>query len=347
MARNPKDNALKLAMTSIERQFGKGAIMRLGDEQAPIDVQTISTGCIGIDEALGMGGLPKGRITEIYGPESSGKTTLALHVLANCQRSGGVAAFVDAEHALDINYARKLGLDVDNLLVAQPDTGEQALEIVDMLVRSGAVDCIVVDSVAALVPKAEIEGDMGDSHVGLHARLMSQALRKLTGTVSKSNCSLIFINQSRMKIGVMFGSPEVTTGGNALKFYSSVRIDIRRIQSLKHSDVVIGSRTRIKVVKNKLAAPFRQAEFDIMYDGTGISAAGNLIDHGIRFGLVEKSGSWFSLSSGDRLGQGREAARATINQNPEMAARLDQEIRVAMGLLPAANPAEQQPEANA
>jgi recombination protein RecA len=347
MARNPKDNALKLAMTSIERQFGKGAIMRLGDEQAPIDVQTISTGCIGIDEALGMGGLPKGRITEIYGPESSGKTTLALHVLANCQRSGGVAAFVDAEHALDINYARKLGLDVDNLLVAQPDTGEQALEIVDMLVRSGAVDCIVVDSVAALVPKAEIEGDMGDSHVGLHARLMSQALRKLTGTVSKSNCSLIFINQIRMKIGVMFGSPEVTTGGNALKFYSSVRIDIRRIQSLKHSDVVIGSRTRIKVVKNKLAAPFRQAEFDIMYDGTGISAAGNLIDHGIRFGLVEKSGSWFSLSSGDRLGQGREAARATINQNPEMAARLDQEIRVAMGLLPAANPAEQQPEANA
>ncbi len=347
MARNPKDNALKLAMTSIERQFGKGAIMRLGDEQAPIDVQTISTGCIGIDEALGMGGLPKGRITEIYGPESSGKTTLALHVLANCQRSGGVAAFVDAEHALDIAYARKLGLDVDNLLVAQPDTGEQALEIVDMLVRSGAVDCIVVDSVAALVPKAEIEGDMGDSHVGLHARLMSQALRKLTGTVSKSNCSLIFINQIRMKIGVMFGSPEVTTGGNALKFYSSVRIDIRRIQSLKHADVVIGSRTRIKVVKNKLAAPFRQAEFDIMYDGTGISAAGNLIDHGIRFGLVEKSGSWFSLSSGDRLGQGREAARATINQNPEMAARLDQEIRVAMGLLPAANPAEQQPEANA
>ena len=347
MARNPKDNALKLAMTSIERQFGKGAIMRLGDEQAPIDVQTISTGCIGIDEALGMGGVPKGRITEIYGPESSGKTTLALHVLANCQRSGGVAAFVDAEHALDISYARKLGLDVDNLLVAQPDTGEQALEIVDMLVRSGAVDCIVVDSVAALVPKAEIEGDMGDSHVGLHARLMSQALRKLTGTVSKSNCSLIFINQIRMKIGVMFGSPEVTTGGNALKFYSSVRIDIRRIQSLKHSDVVIGSRTRIKVVKNKLAAPFRQAEFDIMYDGTGISAAGNLIDHGIRFGLVEKSGSWFSLSSGDRLGQGREAARATINQNPEMAARLDQEIRVAMGLLPAANPAEQQPEANA
>ena len=243
MARDPKDNALKLAMTSIERQFGKGAIMRLGDEQAPIDIQTISTGCIGVDEALGMGGLPKGRITEIYGPESSGKTTLALHVLANCQRSGGVAAFVDAEHALDISYARKLGLDVDNLLVAQPDTGEQALEIVDMLVRSGAVDCIVVDSVAALVPKAEIEGDMGDSHVGLHARLMSQALRKLTGTVSKSNCSLIFINQIRMKIGVMFGSPEVTTGGNALKFYSSVRIDIRRIQSIKHADGVIGSRT--------------------------------------------------------------------------------------------------------
>jgi recombination protein RecA len=321
--------------------------MRLGDEQAPIDVQTISTGCIGIDEALGMGGLPKGRITEIYGPESSGKTTLALHVLSNCQRSGGVVAFIDAEHALDINYARKLGLDVDNLLVAQPDTGEQALEIVDMLVRSGAVDCIVVDSVAALVPKAEIEGDMGDTHVGLHARLMSQALRKLTGTVSKSNCSLIFINQIRMKIGVMFGSPEVTTGGNALKFYSSVRIDIRRIQSIKHSDVVIGSRTRVKIVKNKMAAPFRQAEFDIMYDGTGISAAGNLLDHGIRFGLVEKSGSWFSLSTGDRLGQGREAARATISQNPEMSGRLDQELRVAMGLLPEANTAEQQPEANA
>jgi recombination protein RecA len=347
MARNPKDSALKLAMTSIERQFGKGAIMRLGDEQAPIDVQTISTGCIGIDEALGMGGLPKGRITEIYGPESSGKTTLALHVLSNCQRSGGVVAFIDAEHALDINYARKLGLDVDNLLVAQPDTGEQALEIVDMLVRSGAVDCIVVDSVAALVPKAEIEGDMGDTHVGLHARLMSQALRKLTGTVSKSNCSLIFINQIRMKIGVMFGSPEVTTGGNALKFYSSVRIDIRRIQSIKHSDAVIGSRTRVKIVKNKMAAPFRQAEFDIMYDGTGISAAGNLLDHGIRFGLVEKSGSWFSLSTGDRLGQGREAARATISQNPEMSGRLDQELRVAMGLLPEANTAEQQPEANA
>jgi recombination protein RecA len=294
-----------------------------------------------------MGGLPKGRITEIYGPESSGKTTLALHVLSNCQRSGGVVAFIDAEHALDINYARKLGLDVDNLLVAQPDTGEQALEIVDMLVRSGAVDCIVVDSVAALVPKAEIEGDMGDTHVGLHARLMSQALRKLTGTVSKSNCSLIFINQIRMKIGVMFGSPEVTTGGNALKFYSSVRIDIRRIQSIKHSDVVIGSRTRVKIVKNKMAAPFRQAEFDIMYDGTGISAAGNLLDHGIRFGLVEKSGSWFSLSTGDRLGQGREAARATISQNPEMSGRLDQELRVAMGLLPEANTAEQQPEANA
>jgi recombination protein RecA len=268
-------------------------------------------------------------------------------VLANCQRSGGVVAFIDAEHALDINYARKLGLDVDNLLVAQPDTGEQALEIVDMLVRSGAVDCIVVDSVAALVPKAEIEGDMGDTHVGLHARLMSQALRKLTGTVSKSNCSLIFINQIRMKIGVMFGSPEVTTGGNALKFYSSVRIDIRRIQSIKHADVVIGSRTRVKVVKNKMAAPFRQAEFDIMYDGTGISASGNLLDHGIRFGMVEKAGSWFSLSTGDRLGQGREAARATISQNPEMAARLDQELRVAMGLLPEANTAEQQPEANA
>jgi recombination protein RecA len=347
MARNPKDNALELAMTSIERQFGKGAIMRLGDQQAPIDIQTISTGCIGIDEALGIGGIPRGRMTEIYGPESSGKTTLALHVLANCQKSGGVVAFIDAEHALDINYARKLGLNIEDLLVAQPDTGEQALEIVDMLVRSGAVDCIVVDSVAALVPKAEIEGDMGDTHVGLHARLMSQALRKLTGSVSKSNCSLVFINQIRMKIGVMFGSPEVTTGGNALKFYSSVRIDIRRIQAIKHSDVVIGSRTRVKVVKNKLAAPFRQAEFDIMYDGTGISAAGNLLDHGIRFGLVEKSGSWFSLAAGDRLGQGREAARATIQQNPEMTSMLDQELRVAMGLLPAALNAEAQPEAHA
>jgi recombination protein RecA len=347
MARNPKKDALKLAMTSIERQFGKGAIMRLGDEQAPIDIQTISTGCIGIDEALGIGGVPKGRITEIYGPESSGKTTLALHILANCQRSGGVAAFIDAEHALDITYARTLGLNVEDLLVSQPDTGEQALEIVDMLVRSGAVDCIVVDSVAALVPKAEIEGDMGDSHVGLHARLMSQALRKLTGSVAKSNCSLIFLNQIRMKIGVMFGNPEVTTGGNALKFYASVRMDIRRIQAIKHSDSVIGSRTRVKVVKNKVAAPFRQAEFDIMYDGTGISAAGNLLDHGVRFDLVEKAGSWFSLAGGERLGQGREAARATIQNNPDLAARLDRELRISMGLLPAAHDAENRPEASA
>jgi len=347
MARNTKNDALKLAMSSIERQFGKGAIMRLGDSQAPIDIQTISTGCIGIDEALGMGGVPKGRITEIYGPESSGKTTLALHVLANCQRSGGVAAFVDAEHALDINYARKLGVRVEDLLVSQPDTGEQALEIVDMLVRSGAVDCIVVDSVAALVPKAEIEGDMGDSHVGLHARLMSQALRKLTGSVARSNCSLVFLNQIRMKIGVMFGSPEVTTGGNALKFYCSVRMDIRRIQAIKNSDTVIGSRTRVKVVKNKLAAPFRQAEFDIMYDGTGISAAGNLIDHGIRFKLVEKSGSWFSMATGERLGQGREMARKTLQDNPEMAAKLDHDLRVAMGLLPANHSGDVQPEANA
>jgi recombination protein RecA len=319
--------------------------MRLGDDNAHIDIQTISTGCIGIDEALGIGGIPRGRVTEIYGPESSGKTTLALHVLANCQKNGGVAAFIDAEHALDINYARKLGLKVEDLLVSQPDTGEQALEIVDMLVRSGAVDCIVVDSVAALVPRAEIEGDMGDSHVGLHARLMSQALRKLTGSISKSNCSLIFINQIRMKIGVMFGSPEVTTGGNALKFYASVRIDIRRIQAMKQNDVVIGSRTRVKIVKNKLAAPFRLAEFDIMYDGTGISAAGSLIDHGIRFNLVEKAGSWFSMASGERLGQGREAARATIQGNPEFLTRLDQELRVAMGLLPTVF--EAAPEANA
>jgi recombination protein RecA len=346
MARNPKNDALKLAMTSIERQFGKGAIMRLGDDNAHIDIQTISTGCIGIDEALGIGGIPKGRVTEIYGPESSGKTTLALHVVANCQKNGGVAAFIDAEHALDINYARKLGIKTEDLLVSQPDTGEQALEIVDMLVRSGAVDCIVVDSVAALVPRAEIEGDMGDSHVGLHARLMSQALRKLTGSIAKSNCSLIFINQIRMKIGVMFGSPEVTTGGNALKFYASVRIDIRRIQAMKQNDVVIGSRTRVKIVKNKLAAPFRLAEFDIMYDGTGISAAGSLIDHGIRFNLVEKAGSWFSMASGERLGQGREAARATIQGSPEFSARLDQELRVAMGLLPTVID-EAKPEANA
>ncbi len=349
MSRNTKsDKSLELTLTGIERQFGKGSIMRLGDEESALNkIPSISTGSLGLDISLGIGGLPKGRIVEVYGPESSGKTTLALHAVANAQKEGGVAAFIDAEHALDVSYAKKLGVQTDDLLVSQPDYGEQALEIADLLVKSNAIDILVIDSVAALVPKAEIEGEMGDHHVGLHARLMSQALRKLTGSISRSKTCVIFINQIRMKIGVMFGSPEVTTGGNALKFYSSVRIDIRRIQSLKHSDVVIGSRTRIKVVKNKLAAPFRQAEFDIMYDGTGISAAGNLIDHGIRFGLVEKSGSWFSLSSGDRLGQGREAARATINQNPEMAARLDQELRVAMGLLPAANPAENQPEANA
>ncbi|MBF94045.1 MAG: recombinase RecA [Myxococcales bacterium] len=330
---DPRHQALDLAITSIERQFGKGAIMRLGDDNyRAAEVEVIPTGTLGIDSALGIGGLPKGRITEIYGPESSGKTTLALHVLANCQKQGGVAAFVDAEHALDVGYARTIGVNTDNLLVAQPDTGEQALDIVDTLVRSGAVDCIVVDSVAALVPKAEIEGDMGDTHVGLQARLMSQALRKLTASVSRSSCSLIFLNQLRMKIGVMFGNPETTTGGNALKFYSSIRLDIRRITSIKAGDEMVGNRTRLKVVKNKMAAPFRKVEFDIMFDGTGISAAGDLLDHALEHKFILKSGSWFSLADGERIGQGRENARAYLKQNHEIAQELDTKLRVALGL---------------
>jgi recombination protein RecA len=342
MSKNDKAHALKLALSNIERQFGKGSIMRLGDGHEMPNIDVIPTGALGIDSALGIGGMPKGRISEIYGPESSGKTTLALHAIASAQRTGGVAAFIDAEHALDVTYARKIGVNIDDLLISQPDTGEQALEIIDMLVRSGAVDIIVVDSVAAMVPKAEIEGDMGDSHVGLHARLMSQALRKITGSVSKSNTALIFLNQLRMKIGVMFGSPEVTTGGNALKFYCSVRIDIRRIGAIKQGDVVVGSRTRVKVVKNKLAPPFRQTEFDIMYDGSGISAAGDLIDFGITHKMVEKSGSWFSLATGERLGQGREAARSFLKGNPELADRLDSDLRLALGLIEPTGP-----EANA
>lgn len=331
---DPRNQALDLAISSIERQFGKGSIMRLGDESyRAAEVEVIPTGTLGIDSALGIGGLPKGRITEIYGPESSGKTTLALHVLANCQKHGGVAAFVDAEHALDVAYARTIGLNTDDLLVAQPDTGEQALDIVDTLVRSGAVDCIVVDSVAALVPKAELEGDMGDTHVGLQARLMSQALRKLTANVSRSSCSLIFLNQLRMKIGVMFGSPETTTGGNALKFYSSIRLDIRRITSIKAGDAIVGNRTRVKVVKNKLAAPFRKTEFDIMFDGTGISAAGDLLDHCLEHKFIEKSGSWFSLADGQRIGQGRENARAFLKENPSIAEELDRKVRIVLGMI--------------
>ena len=319
-----KQKALESALAQIERSFGKGSIMRLGSTPA-LDIEAISTGSIGLDVALGIGGLPKGRIIEIYGPESSGKTTLALHVIAEEQRSGGVCAFVDAEHALDPSYAEKLGVNVDDLLVSQPDTGEQALEIADMLVRSNAVDVVVVDSVAALTPKAEIEGEMGDSHVGLHARLMSQALRKLTANIKKSGCLVIFINQIRMKIGVMFGSPETTTGGNALKFYASVRLDIRRIGAVKKGDEVIGSETRVKVVKNKVAPPFRQAEFEILY-GEGTSRHGEIIELGVRENLIDKSGAWYSYK-GDRIGQGKENVRQFLRDNPAVADELDKELR--------------------
>ncbi len=319
-----KQKALDAALAQIDRAFGKGSAMRLGSREA-IEVETISTGSLGLDIALGIGGLPRGRIVEIYGPESSGKTTLALHAVAEAQKAGGVAAFVDAEHALDPIYARKLGVDVDNLIVSQPDTGEQALEITDTLVRSGAVDVLVVDSVAALVPRAEIEGEMGDSHVGLQARLMSQALRKLTGSISKSRCLVIFINQVRMKIGVMYGNPETTTGGNALKFYASVRLDIRRTGQIKERDDIIGNTTRVKVVKNKLAPPFKQVEFDIMY-GEGVSKLGEVLDLGVKAGLVEKSGAWFSYDS-IRIGQGRENAKAFLKENPEIAARIENAIR--------------------
>ncbi|MFC4309447.1 recombinase RecA [Steroidobacter flavus] len=320
-----RKKALVAALGQIEKQFGKGSVMRLGDASATYDVEAVSTGSLGLDIALGVGGLPRGRVIEIYGPESSGKTTLTLQVIAEAQRAGGTAAFVDAEHALDPVYAEKLGVNVQELLVSQPDTGEQALEITDMLVRSSAVDVIVVDSVAALTPKAEIEGEMGDAHVGLQARLMSQALRKLTGNIKRSNTIVIFINQIRMKIGVMFGNPETTTGGNALKFYSSVRLDIRRIGAIKNGEEVVGNQTRVKVVKNKVAPPFREAEFEIMY-GKGISRNGEIIDIGVLQGLVEKSGSWYSYN-GERIGQGKENARTFLDTHPEIASEIEGKIR--------------------
>jgi recombination protein RecA len=320
-----RKKALSAALGQIEKQFGKGSVMRMGDINAVRNVDVISTGSLGLDIALGVGGVPRGRVVEIYGPESSGKTTLTLHVVAEAQKVGGTAAFVDAEHALDPLYAEKLGVDMDELLVSQPDTGEQALEITDMLVRSGAVDVVVVDSVAALTPKAEIEGDMGDSHVGLQARLMSQALRKLTANIKRSNCLVIFINQIRMKIGVMFGSPETTTGGNALKFYSSVRLDIRRIGAIKRGDEVVGNETRVKVVKNKVAPPFKQTEFEILY-GQGISREGEIIDLGVKNGIVDKSGAWYSYN-GDRIGQGKDNVRNFLKENPEIAQEIEGKVR--------------------
>lgn len=326
-----KNKALDAALAQIERAFGKGSIMKLNGENNPMNVEAISTGSIGLDIGLGIGGLPRGRIVEIYGPESSGKTTLALQVIAEAQKAGGTCAIVDAEHALDPSYAKKLGVNVDELLISQPDAGEQALEIADTLVRSGALDVLVVDSVAALVPRAELEGEMGDSHVGLQARLMSQALRKLTGSISRSRTVVIFINQIRMKIGVMFGSPETTTGGNALKFYASVRLDIRRIGSIKDKEEVVGNQTRVKVVKNKMAPPFRQVEFDIMY-GEGISKMGELIDLGVNANLVEKSGAWFAYD-GQRIGQGRENAKQFMRDNPDVAAKLEAAIRANSGLV--------------
>ena len=320
-----RKKALAAALGQIEKQFGKGSVMRLGDGGGIRDIESVSSGSIGLDVALGIGGLPRGRVIEIYGPESSGKTTLTLQAIAEVQKLGGTAAFVDAEHALDPNYAEKLGVNVDELLVSQPDTGEQALEITDMLVRSGAVDVVVIDSVAALTPKAEIEGDMGDSHMGLQARLMSQALRKLTGNIKRSNTMVIFINQIRMKIGVMFGSPETTTGGNALKFYASIRLDIRRIGAIKKGDEIIGNQTRVKVVKNKVSPPFKMAEFEILY-GEGISRHGEIIDHGVAQGIIEKAGSWYSYGT-DRIGQGKENVRAYLKANPEIAADIEAQIR--------------------
>jgi recombination protein RecA len=326
-----KTKALDAALSQIERSFGKGSIMRLGKNQKAVEIETVSTGSLGLDIALGVGGLPRGRVIEIYGPESSGKTTLTLHAIAEAQKRGGVCAFIDAEHALDPVYARKLGVDLENLLISQPDTGEQALEITDTLVRSGAVDVLVIDSVAALTPRAEIDGEMGDNQPGLQARLMSQALRKLTASISRSQTMVIFINQIRMKIGVMYGSPETTTGGNALKFYASVRLDIRRIGSIKDREEVIGNQTRVKVVKNKVAPPFKQVEFDIMY-GEGISKTGELVDLGVKAGIVEKSGAWFSYDS-QRLGQGRENAKAFLKANPPMAERIERAIRENSGLI--------------
>jgi recombination protein RecA len=328
-----RGKAIDLALSQIEKQFGKGSIMRLGSKEAIMPLSVFSTGSISFDAALGVGGFPRGRVIEVFGPESSGKTTVTLQVIAEAQKTGGMAAFIDAEHALDPIYAKKLGVDVDNLLVSQPDYGEQALEITETLVRSNAIDVVVVDSVAALVPKAELEGEMGDSHMGLHARLMSQALRKLTGTVSKSKTCLVFINQIREKIGVMFGNPETTTGGKALKFYSSVRVDIRRIAAIKEGDTVIGSRTKVKVVKNKVAAPFRDAEFDILY-GEGISREGDLLDLAVNNNIVEKSGSWFSYKA-ERIGQGRENARQFLKDNKDVMAKIDGEVRKALGLTPA------------
>ena len=325
-----RQRAVDLALSQIEKQFGKGSIMRLGSREAVVPISTISTGSISFDAALGVGGVPRGRVIEIYGPESSGKTTITLQIIAEAQKAGGMAAFVDAEHALDPVYAKKLGVDVDNLLVSQPDYGEQALEITEALVRSGAIDVLVVDSVAALVPKAELDGEMGDSHVGLQARLMSQALRKLTGTVSKSRTCLIFINQIREKIGVMFGNPETTTGGRALKFYSSVRIDIRRISAIKDGDAVVGNRTKVKIVKNKVAAPFREAEFDILY-GEGISREGDVLDLAVTHGIVDKSGAWFSYS-GDRIGQGRENVRQFLRDNTDTFDKIDTQLRQKLGI---------------
>ena len=332
-SRQPSDDrqrALDAAIAQIERSFGKGSLMRLGQQEQAIEIETISTGSLGLDIALGVGGLPRGRVVEIYGPESSGKTTLTLHIIAEAQKAGGVCAFVDAEHALDPGYARKLHVNLDDLLISQPDTGEQALEIADTLVRSGAVDVIVIDSVAALVPKAELEGEMGDSHVGLQARLMSQALRKLTASINRSKCMVIFTNQIRSKIGVMFGSPETTTGGNALKFYASVRLDIRRIGQVKDKDETVGNQTRVKVVKNKVAPPFRVVEFDIMY-GEGVSKTGELLDLGVKAGIVEKSGSWFSCD-GQRIGQGRENAKTFLRDNREMAESIEKRIREHAGV---------------
>jgi recombination protein RecA len=329
MTEAEKRKAIDLALVAMDKQFGKGAVLRLGADNA-MPVSVVSSGCLSVDVALGVGGFPRGRVVEVYGPESSGKTTLALQVIAQAQKLGGIAAFIDAEHALDPGYAKKLGVDTDNLLVSQPDTGEQALEITAALVQSGAIDIAVIDSVAALVPKAELEGDMGDNHVGLHARLMSQALRKLTGMVARTNTCLVFINQIREKIGVMFGSPETTTGGRALKFYSSVRLDIRRIGAIKDGESVVGNRTRVKVVKNKVASPFKEAEFDILY-GEGTSREGDLLDIGVAKNVVEKSGSWFSYG-GERIGQGREKARDYLKEHPEMADKLDRELRIALGV---------------
>ncbi len=331
-ASSEKQKALELAFSQIERQFGKGSIMKLGSDSAMVSIPTISTGSLSLDAALGIGGLPKGRSCEIFGPESSGKTTLALHAVAEAQKQGGIAAFIDVEHALDPGYANKLGVNIDDLLISQPDTGEQALDIVEVLVRSGAVDIIVIDSVAALTPKAELNGDMGDSHMGLHARLMSQAMRKLTGVISKSKTCVLFINQIRMKIGVMFGNPETTTGGNALKFYSSIRLDIRRIAAIKTGDSVSGNRTRVKIVKNKLAPPFREAEFDIIY-GVGISRTGDVLDIGVKYDIVTKSGTWYSYES-ERIGQGRENAKKFLDENPDLLQKIESSCREKLGLAP-------------